>query len=168
MNKNKLLFFASLLVVISAVTWSCKDEFSAEDQLRLQAELEEQARQNALNDSKEKDSVALSIQVYNASVSTHSNGGKTSGIQGASGLSVKISAGGAIINQTTGPEGIANFWVQPGTISGTISGAGFATANFTISVWEGEDGAEGDGSGEQATNASVVLPVFANTGSTTA
>lgn len=167
MNKNKLLFFASLLLLISVVTWSCKDEFSAEDQLRLQAELDEQARLNAQNDSKEKDSVALSIQVYNASVSTHSFGSKTSGVQGAAGLTVKISAGGAILSQTTSAEGIANFWVQPGTISGTVSGTGVATANFTISVSEVED-YENEEAGEQATNASVVLPVFSNTGPTTA
>ena len=167
MNKNKLLIFASLLVVISAVTWSCKDEFSAEDQLRLQAELEEQARQNAENDSKEKDSVALSIQAYNASVSAHSSGGKTSGIQGVAGLTVRISAGGSILSQITSAEGIANFWVQAGSISGTVSGTGFATANFTISVSEAEDSETGE-FGEQATNASVTLPVFSNTGSTTA
>lgn len=163
MNKNKLFFIVSLLALISIVTWSCKDEFSAEDQLRLQAELDAEAKKN----TQEKDSIALSIQIYNASVSTHSTGGKTSGIQGASGLSVKIAAGGTILSGTTGEEGIVNFWVQPGAISGTVSGAGFATANFTLTVTEAED-TESSESGEQSTNASVVLPVFANTGTTTA
>lgn len=163
MNKNKLLLIASLLAVISIVTWSCKDEFSAEDQLRLQAELDAEAKQKA----QEKDSIALSIQIYNASVSAHSTGGKTSDIQGAAGLSVRIAAGGTIVTKTTGEEGIANFWVQPGAISGTVSGTGFATANFTLTVTEAED-TESSESGEQVTNASVVLPVFANTGPTTA
>jgi hypothetical protein len=167
MNKNKLLFFASLLMVISVITWSCKDEFSAEDQMRLQAELDAKARQEVEANSEEKDSIALSIQVYNASVSTHSSGGKTSSIQGASGITVRIAAEGTILNQTTSAEGIANFWVQPGTLSGTVSGTGFATANFTVSVTEAEDGESGE-FGEQATNASVVLPIFSNTGSTTA
>lgn len=160
MNKYKLLFFTSFLVAMSVTIWSCKDEFSAEDQLRLQAKLDREAGQ-------EKDSIALSIQVYNASVSTHSLGGKTSSAQGAAGLTVKISAEGVILSQTTSAEGIANFWVQPGSVSGTVSGAGVATANFTLTVTEAEDG-EGEESGEQETNASVVLPVFSNTGSTTA
>src|SRR5262245_1295276 len=101
MNKNKLLILGSLLMILSVTIWSCADEFSAKDQLLLQAELDEQARQNAKNDAEEKDSIALSIQVYNASTSSHSTGGRTSGIQGASGVSVKIAAENTVVTQTT-------------------------------------------------------------------
>ncbi len=160
MNTTKLLLGCMFMLALSLVIWSCKDDFSAEDQLRLQAELDEQARLNALSG---QDSIALAIQVYNASTSTHSVGGRTSGTKGLSGITVALSAQGSILTRTTDAEGIANFFVQPGTVAGTLTGTGFATANFVLSVNEDEDAFE-EKPGEILSNAAVILPVFANTG----
>ncbi|MGB4971078.1 MAG: hypothetical protein WBO32_00375, partial [Cyclobacteriaceae bacterium] len=178
MNTKKFLLGSIFLLTLSMVIWSCKDDFTAEDQLKLQAQLEQeaadaeaarQAAKDAADKSaaQEKDSVSLAIQVYNASITATSLGGRTSGVKGLTGITVALSTQGTVSTATTDADGLAIFLVQPGSMSGTLTGTGFATANFTISVDEEEDN-EGQEGGERLTNASVTLPLFANTGATTA
>ena len=163
MNSIKLLFGAVFLLVTSFAIWSCKDDFTEEDLLRQQAKNDSLAAVQAAELSTEQDSVALSILVFNASSTSRTAGGRTSATQGLAGLTIKLNTQGSTKTATTTTEG-ANFWVQGGSVSGTVSGPGVATANFTISVTEAEDFEDNSENGETVTNAAVELPVFTNAG----
>jgi len=158
MNKNKLLLSGLMLLAISVFTWSCKDDFTEEDYLKEKAKLDAEANQS------EKDSIALTINIYNASISAGSTGGRVASGKGLTGLTVKLSADGVIQSATTSAEGIATFFVQPGSVAGVISGTGFATENFVLTIAKG-DNINGK---SDLSNASVTLPAFATTGATVA
>jgi hypothetical protein len=150
MKKSKLLIGALLVCATSLFIWSCGDDFTEEDYLNKQKQL-----------SAEKDSIALSIQVYNGTIT--STVGRTEGTKGLTGITVSILSDGRKKTAITDADGLVNFYAQPGRISGTLSGTGFATVNFTGEVDESED-TEGTESGETLTNASYSLPVFETTG----
>lgn len=153
MNKLRLILGSIMVITMSLVILSCKDEFTEEDLLKQQAKIDSLASATANAD---KDSIALSIQIYNGTISAKSQGGRSQGTQGLTGIAVAISANGQKKTATTDADGLVAFWVQPGTISGTAKATGFTTINFTVSVFESENNSRN--------NASVVLPVFENTG----
>lgn len=157
MNSIKLLFGGTMVLVLSLAVWSCKDDFTERD--LLNAQRRNDSLEVVQNNNLGKDSVALSIIVFNASTTSRTAGGREAASQGLAGITIKISTQGSIKTLTTSAEGIGTTWVQPGAVAGTLSGPGYATANFTISVTEAQDN-----SGETITNAAVEMPAFANTG----
>jgi hypothetical protein len=152
MNKSKLFLGGILMLAMSMVIWSCKDDFTEEDQLKLQADLD----QKSLNAN--QDSVALSIQVYNASTSAGTSGGRTTGLTG---IAVKLAANGKVLSGTTDADGLVNFYVRPGSVSGSLTATGYTTVNFTLSVDR-----PSVSTSNHLTNASVTIPTFATTGAT--
>jgi hypothetical protein len=155
MSKSKLIIGGIFVLTLSIVIWSCKDKFTEEDQMKLQAQL--QANQE---DKNSKDSIALSIQVYNASVTAGTAGGRVSSTKGLSGIDVKLTYNGKTETKASDESGIVSFFVKPGSVSGTISKTGYATVNFTLTA------NRPDNTLEHLTNASVTLPVFATSGAT--
>ncbi len=154
-----------IAIMASVVLWSCKDDFTDEDLLNKQDELG-------------KDSIQLSIVVYNGSTSfvapkgsstsgsAGNSGGKTSSTEGLKDLTVSLNINGVITTRTTDDNGIAVFTnVQQGTIGGTVKGTNFTTTNFTIKVTEGKNE---NGSTESSTYASALIPVFETSGANTA
>ena len=163
--KKQRLFSATVIGLFALLAlWSCKDDFTEEDLINKQAALS-------------LDSIDLSILVYNASTSftSLSNGEeddddcydcRTKSSNALAGLTVTIAKNGKIVSVTTDATGIALFkGVQPGTVTGSVSGAGFTTTNFVVSVKEGESS---NGSNEPTTNAGAVIPVFDTSGANSA
>lgn len=146
MRTFKLITGVITLITCSLLIWSCKDNFTQKDLLTLQAKIDS---------DKLKDSVALSIQVYNGTISARSSGGRSSGIQGLTGITVSIAADGKKKTATTDADGLVSFIVVPGTVSGVLKGAGVTTINFTLTITKAGT--------EKLTNASVALPTFETT-----
>jgi hypothetical protein len=170
MKMRKLYFVSAMSLLAIATLWSCQDDFTDEDLINKQETLGQ-------------DSIDLSILVYNASIAftstnsgdgqeddnndngydeDYSNSGRSSKTNGLANLTVTISKNGKVVSATTDANGIALFsGLQPGTIVGTVTGAGFTSTNFTISVKEGENS---NGTNEPTTNAGAVIPVFETEG----
>jgi hypothetical protein len=162
MKMSNLFRAGALSVLVLTVLWSCQDDFTEEDLLDKQASLG-------------KDSIDFSVLVYDASTSftgsADSEEGqcvdcreKSSGARakGVASLTVTISKNGKAVSATTNANGIALFkGLQPGSVVGSVSGAGFTTTNFTVSIKEGESS---NGSSEPTTNAGAIIPVFETEG----
>lgn len=143
MNKFKFMSGSLVLLLMSVFVWSCKDDFTDEDLLTLQNDLQ-------------KDSIALTIQVFNGTISARSANGRSEGTEGLANIAISLTAQGRKLTGTTDADGQASFWVQPGSVTGTLKATGFTTINFQLSVNESENGSQN--------NASVQLPVFETTG----
>jgi hypothetical protein len=160
--KMKNLFKAGVFGLLAlTVLWSCKDDFTEEDLLDKQASLG-------------KDSIDFSVLVYNASTSFTGSAdaeeqctdcrekSSEARAKGVPTLTVTISKNGKAVTATTDAAGIALFkGLQPGTVVGTVSGTGFTTTNFTVSI---KEGTSSNGNNEPTTNAGAIIPVFETEG----
>lgn len=148
---KKIVQILTVTALAALVIVACKDDFNEEDFLKAQSDLG-------------KDSIALSIQVYNGTIANKSAGGRVEGTQGLTGITVSITADGIKKTATTDADGSTSFFVRSGgSLNGSLSGTGFTTVNFTISVNKQQKNSNSN-STETVTNASVSLPVFETTG----
>jgi len=148
---KKIFQFLFLLAIGGLIAIACSDNFSEKDFLAQQKKLQE------------GDSIPLTIQIYNGTITAGSGSGsrveKTSGLTG---INVTITTNGKKKTAVSDVDGFAIFFVRwPSSISGTLAGTGFATMNFTLSV---DDFSGSIGAAKSLTNASIALPVFENTG----
>ncbi len=168
MKMSNLFKAGALSVLALTALWSCQDDFTEEDLLDKQASLG-------------NDSIDFSIIVYNASTSFVGSAGSDEDesdviprlgnssagrAKGQASLTVTISKNGRAVSTTTDANGIALFkGLQPGSVVGAVTGAGFTTTNFTVSIKEGESS---NGNSEPTTNAGAIIPVFETEGNNVA
>lgn len=159
MSKSKLsLAGAGVAFLGILVLWSCKDNFTDEDLINKQHELAQ-------------DSIQLSIVVYNGSTSFKgSSGGRTASAKGVNGLTVLVTdKDGTLKTATTDASGIAIFKnLNPGSVSGTVSGTGYTTASFVISLVNTTNSSQPGTAGNNNIQAGVLLPVYETAGANTA
>ena len=155
---KKIFQFLFLLAIGGLIAIACSDNFSEKDFLAQQKKLQE------------GDSIPLTIQIYNGTITAKGSGGNDGRVEktsGLTGINVTITMNGKKKTAVSDVDGFAIFFVRyPSSISGTLAGTGFATMNFTLSVSVNDlSGILGSTtSAKPLTNASIALPVFENTG----
>jgi hypothetical protein len=171
MKKQFIKNFLIITGIFSVVVWSCKDDFTEEDLLTQQSEINQQnqayadslaAAQQAHADSMNLRRVQYTITVYNASIAAANTGGRTTGVTALDGASVSITTNGAVQTLTTDANGMVVFENVPlGSVAGTVSLADFTTVHFISNL-------RTPPSSDPLLQAGTLIPLFATSGENTA
>lgn len=158
MNRLRFSLSSALCIGIFALTiWSCKDSFTDEDLVNKQHELSQ-------------DSIQLSVVIYNASTTFKGKtGGRAASAQGVQNITVTITdRDGTLRTSTSDANGITVFKnLNPGSVSGAVSGTNFTTANFVISLVNNTNASQPGSTGNNHIQAAVLIPVYETSGPNT-
>lgn len=169
----KKQFIRNAVIIVSLfglAVWSCKDDFTEEDLVQIQAELAQQqqdhadsvaAAQQAHEDSMSLRRVNYTVTVYNASVAAANTGGRTEGLTGLNGAEVSISVNGVVQTQSTDANGMVVFENVPqGSIAGTVTMTDFSTVHFVANLYDYND------IEDPVISAGTLVPIFQLTANT--